>query len=256
MKKDNKRLEIVIVIVLAVLCLTGILFAVKSSRNTGNEVLPQEGTQLAGKENTTEPTEEIETTETENENTEEIETTEKVEATESTEEIETTESTEETTEATDIEKGEPFSEKDLAFPVYGYKSYNEYIEAGNNGLVYMNADNANMIVTGELTLDPEDLDDDETNDNDIESTVRGIKLGDSIDKVFELYGQADKYDRCTKQYFAHDGLKDTDQYTYFLKLDSTKDYFYSLTFFTDQYSDVIGLIIEPIPMEYWTDDLT
>ena len=198
-------------------------------------------------EATTEPTEEIKETETENKNTEEIETTEKVEA---------TESTEETTEATDIEKGEPFSEKDLAFPVYGYKSYNEYIEAGNNGLVYMNADNANMIVTGELTLDPEDLDDDETNDNDIESTVRGIKLGDSIDKVFELYGQADKYDRCTKQYFAHDDLKDTDQYTYFLKLDSTKDYFYSLTFFTDQYSDVIGLIIEPIPMEYWTDDLT
>lgn len=188
-----------------------------------------------------EPTEEIETTETENENTEEIETTE---------------STEDILKAADITKGEPLSEKDLAFPVYGYKSYNEYIEAGNNGLVYMNADNANMIVTGELTLDPEDLDDDETNDNGVESTVRGIKLGDSIDKVFELYGQADKYDRCIKQYFAHDDLKDTDEYTYFLKLDSTKDYFYSFTFFTDQYSDVIGLIIEPIPMKYWTDDLT
>lgn len=198
-----------------------------------------------------------ETTETSEATTETTETTETVEEIEQTETIEeTTESTEEILEAADITKGEPLSEKDLAFPVYGYKSYNEYIEAGNNGLVYMNADNANMIVTGELTLDPEDLDDDETNDNDIESTVRGIKLGDSIDKVFELYGQADKYDRCTKQYFAHDGLKDTDQYTYFLKLDSTKDYFYSLTFFTDQYSDVIGLIIEPIPMEYWTDDLT
>lgn len=198
-----------------------------------------------------------ETTETSEATTETTETTETVEEIEQTETIEeTTESTEEILEAADITKGEPLSEKDLAFPVYGYKSYNEYIEAGNNGLVYMNADNANMIVTGELTLDPEDLDDDETNDNDIESTVRGIKLGDSIDKVFELYGQADKYDRCTKQYFAHDDLKDTDQYTYFLKLDSTKDYFYSLTFFTDQYSDVIGLIIEPIPMEYWTDDLT
>ena len=222
-----------------------------------------------GKQETTATTESVPATvestqaeTTESSSTEEVESTETVEeATESTEETtenleETTESTEETTETTDIEKGEPLSEKDLAFPVYGYKSYNEYIEAGNNGLVYMNADNANMIVTGELILDPEDLDDDETNDNDIESTVRGIKLGDSIDKVFELYGQADKYDRCTKQYFAHDDLKDTDQYTYFLKLDSTKDYFYSLTFFTDQYSDVIGLIIEPIPMEYWTDDLT
>lgn len=194
---------------------------------------------------------------TENESTEKIESTETIE--ETTEKVGITESTEEsteTTEAADITKGEPLSEKDLAFPVYGYKSYNEYIEAGNNGLVYMLADNANMIVTGELTLDPEDLDDDETNDNGVESTIRGIKLGDSIDKVFELYGQADKYDRSTKQYFAHDGLKDTDEYTYFLKLDSTKDYFYSLTFFTDQYSDVIGLIIEPIPMEYWTDDLT
>lgn len=217
-----------------------------------------------GKQETTATTESVtatvestqaETTETSEATTETTENTETVENN-TTEIAETTESTEEITEVTDIEKGEPLSEKDLAFPVYGYKSYNEYIEAGNNGLVYMNADNANMIVTGELTLDPEDLDDDETNDNGVESTVRGIKLGDSVDKVFELYGQADKYDRCTKQYFAHDDLKDTDQYTYFLKLDSTKDYFYSLTFFTDQYSDVIGLIIEPIPMEYWTDDLT
>ena len=200
-----------------------------------------------------ETTEEIEATEAES--TEKVETTETVEeATENSEE--TTESTEDILKAADITKGEPLSEKDLAFPVYGYKSYNEYIEAGNNGLVYMLADNANMIVTGELTLDPEDLDDDETNDNGVESTVRGIKLGDSIDKVFKLYGQADKYDRCIKKYFAHDDLKDTDEYTYFLKLDSTKDYFYSFTFFTDQYSDVIGLIIEPIPMKYWSDDLT
>ena len=217
----------------------------------------QETTATAESISATVESTQAETTESTEENTEKVETTETVEeTTESTEEIESTESTEDILEAADITKGEPLSEKDLAFPVYGYKSYNEYIEAGNNGLVYMNADNANMIVTGELTLDPEDLDDDETNDNDIESTVRGIKLGDSIDKVFELYGQADKYDRCTKQYFAHDDLKDTDQYTYFLKLDSTKDYFYSLTFFTDQYSDVIGLIIEPIAMEYWTDDLT
>ena len=191
-----------------------------------------------------------ETTETSEATTETTETTE----TEEIEQTETTESTEEILEEADITKGEPLSEKDLAFPVYGYNSYNEYIEAGNNGLVYMNADNANMIVTGELTLEPEDLDDDETNDNDIESTVRGIKLGDNIDKVFELYGQADKYDTCTKKFFAHDNLKDTDQYTYFLKLDSTKDYFYSLTFFTDQYSDVIGVIIEPISMKYWTED--
>ena len=242
-----------IILALMTICILSFVSCGKQEITATTESVPAtvESTQA-------EPTEEIETTETES--TEKVESTEIVEnTTENIEEIETTESTDDTgdvLEAADITKGEPLSEKDLAFPVYGYKSYNEYIEAGNNGLVYMNADNANMIVTGELTLDPEDLDDDETNDNDIESTVRGIKLGDSIDKVFELYGQADKYDRCAKQYFAHDDLKDTDQYTYFLKLDSTKDYFYSLTFFTDQYSDVIGLIIEPIPMEYWTDDLT
>lgn len=197
-----------------------------------------------------------ETTETSEATTEKIESTETVEeTTENTEEIKTTENTEETTEsaeeaktieATDITKGEPLSEKDLAFSFLGYDTYKEYVEAGNNGNAYIVADNAAMILSGEFTDDGDVL----------ESTVRGIKLGDSIDKVFELYGQADKYDRCIKQYFAHDDLKDTDEYTYFLKLDSTKDYFYALTFFTDQYSDVIGVIIEPISMKYWTEDLT
>ena len=176
-----------------------------------------------------------ETTETSEANTE---TTESVETTENTEEVE------ETIEATDITKGEPLSEKDLAFSFLGYNTYNEYVEAGNDGGAYIVADNAAMILSGEFTDDGDVL----------ESTVRGIKLGDSIDKVFELYGQADKYDRCIKQYFAHDDLKDTDEYTYFLKLDSTKDYFYAFTFYTDQYSDVIGALIEPISMKYWTED--
>lgn len=255
MKKDNKKLEIVIVIVLAVLCLTGILFAVKSSRNTDNEVLPQEGTELVSRESTTEneveSTETTENTTTENETETIEETTEAVESTESTESTEdTTEAVESTgdatevAEATDIENGEPLSEKDLAFSFLGYNTYKEYIEAGNNGSAYIVADNAAMIMSGEFTDDGDVL----------ESTVRGIKLGDSIDKVFELYGTADKYDKCTKKFFAHDDLKDTDQYTYFLKLDSTKDYFYAFTFYTDQYSDVIGLIIEPISMEYWSAD--
>ena len=206
-----------------------------------------------GKQETTATTESVTATvestqaePTENENIEENETTEKVEVTENSEEIESTESTEEITEATDIEKGEPFSEKDLAFSFLGYNTYKEYVEAGNNGNAYIVADNAVMITSGEFK-DEGDV---------LESTVRGIKLGDSIDKVFELYGQADIYDRCIKHYFAHDDLKDTDTYTYFLKLDSTKDYYYSLTFFTDQYSNVIGVILEPIAMEYWSDDLT
>ena len=205
-----------------------------------------------GKQETTATTESVTATvestqaePTENESTEKVENN----TTESTEEIESTgvtESTEETLETADITKGEPFSEKDLAFSFLGYNTYKEYIEAGNNGNAYIVADNAVMITSGEFK-DEGDV---------LESTVRGIKLGDSIDKVFELYGQADIYDRCTKHYFAHDDLKDTDTYTYFLKLDSTKDYYYSLTFFTDQYSDVIGVILEPIAMKYWSDDLT
>ena len=190
-----------------------------------------------------EPTETVEPTETES--TEEIETTETVEETiENIEEIESTESTEDILKAAEITKGEPLSEKDLAFSFLGYSTYNEYVEARNVYGAYIVADNAVMITSGDFK-DDGDV---------IESTVRGIKLGDSIDKVFELYGQADKYDRCIKQYFAHDDLKDTDEYTYFLKLDSTKDYFYSFTFYADQYSDVIGVIIEPIQMEYWTED--
>ena len=208
-----------------------------------------------GKQETTATTESVtatvestqaETTETSEATTETTETVENNTTENETEIAETTESTEEITEATDIEKGEPLSEKDLAFSFLGYDTYNEYVEAGNNGNAYMVADNAVMITSGEFTDDGDVL----------ESTVRGIKLGDSIDKVFELYGQADIYDRCIKHYFAHDDLKDTDTYTYFLKLDSTKDYYYSLTFFADQYSDVIGVILEPIAMEYWSDDLT
>ena len=197
-----------------------------------------ESTQVETTEATAEQVESTETTE----NTTTESETETIE--ESTETVESTEDTTETAEATDIENGEPLSEKDLAFSFLGYDTYKEYIEAGNNGSAYIVADNATMIVSGEFTDDGDVL----------ESTVRGIKLGDSIDKVFELYGQADKYDKCIKKFFSHDNLEDTDQYTYFLKLDSTKDYFYAFTFYVDQYSDVIGVIIEPISMEYWSAD--
>lgn len=197
-----------------------------------------ESTQVETTEATAEQVESTETTE----NTTTESETETIE--ESTETVESTEDTTETAEATDIENGEPLSEKDLAFSFLGYNTYKEYIEAGNNGSAYIVADNATMIVSGEFTDDGDVL----------ESTVRGIKLGDSIDKVFELYGQADKYDKCIKKFFSHDNLEDTDQYTYFLKLDSTKDYFYAFTFYVDQYSDVIGVIIEPISMEYWSAD--
>ena len=242
--KNNKRVEIAIVILLSILCLTGILFAVKTSRDTGDEVLPQEGTALNNPVSTEVSTEETEVVE---EITEETETTEIVEESteESTEET-TEESTEETTEETEIpfKKGEPLSEKDLEFPFLGYNTYIEYIAAGNTGSVYMLADNANMITSGEF-VDEGDV---------VESTVRGIKLGDNIAKVFELYGQADEYDTYERDLFSHDDREDVDQYLYFLKIDSTKDYLYSFRFITDQYGDLIGFILEPLDIKYWTGD--
>ena len=153
----------------------------------------------------------VETTET---TTETIETTEVVE--DSTSEIETeAEATE--TEVTNIEEAEPLSEQDLAFSFLGYDTYNEYVEAGNDGAAYILADNANMIVSGEFTDD----------DNVVENTVRGIKLGDSIDKVFELYGNTEYHSTDIKNVFSHDDLKDSGAYSYFLKLDSTKKFFYA-----------------------------
>ena len=174
-----------------------------------------------------------ETTETSEANTE---TTESVETTENTEEVE------ETIEATDITKGEPLSEKDLAFSFLGYNTYNEYVEAGNDGGAYIVADNAAMILSGEFTDDGDVL----------ESTVRGIKLGDSIDKVFELYGNTEEHSADIKNEFSHDGLNDSGAYNYFLKLDSTKKYFYAFRFRVDQNDNIIAVVIEPIPMEYWS----
>ena len=201
-----------------------------------------------GKQETTATTEsipnavesaQVETTET---TAETIETTEVVE--DNISEIETVaEATE--TEVTNIEEAaEPLSEQDLAFSFLGYDTNNEYVEAGNDEAAYILADNANMIVSGEFTDD----------DNVIESTVRGIKLGDSIDKVFELYGNTEYHSTDIKNVFSHDDLKDSGAYSYFLKLDSTKTYFYAFRFRVDQNNNIIAVVIEPIPMKYWSED--
>ena len=177
----------------------------------------------------------VETTET---TTETIESTEVVEAKDESTEAE------KTTEVTNIEEAEPLSEKDLAFSFLGYDTYNEYVEAGNDEAAYMLADNANMIVSGEFTDDG----------NVIESPVRGIKLGDSIDKVIELYGDTKQRSADIKDVFSHDGLKDSGAYNYFLKIDSTKDYFYAFRFRVDQNNNIIAVVIEPISMKYWSED--
>lgn len=224
--KNNKRLEIIIVIVLSILCLTGILFAVRTSRDTGDEVLPQEGTEINSTVSTEVSTEE------------ETETVE--------EQTEPTEVVEETTEVViegDFALGEPISEKDLNFPFLGYDTYIDYIKAGNSYSAYIIADNAKMIETGEF------IDEGDT----IESTVRGIKLGDNIEKILEVYGQADDYDTYGRDCFSHDGKRDEVQYLYFFKTDLTKDYFYSFRFIIDQNNELIGFILEPMDIKYWSE---
>ena len=101
-----------------------------------------------------------------------------------------------------------------------------------------------MIISGEFT----------DHDNVVESTVRGIKLGDSIGKVFELYGNIEYHSTDIKNVFSHDDLKDSGAYSYFLKLDSTKTYFYAFRFRVDQNNNIIAVVIEPIPMKYWSED--
>lgn len=208
-----------------------LLSGCKASDSVDNSAVKSEAT-----ETTTVESEATETTEKETETPVETEST-VIESTEATETVE--EKAAEKIENTDITKGEPLSEKDLAFSFLGYDTYNEYVEAGNDGAAYILADNASMIVSGEFTDDGDVL----------KSTVRGIKLGDSIDKVFELYGQADEYDTYNRNLFSHDDLKDIGQYIYFLKIESTKDYFYLFRFITDQNDNIIGVLIEPIPMD-------
>ena len=222
--KNNKRLEIIIVIALSILCLTGILFAVKTSRNTGDEVLPQEGTAINNQVSTEVSTEETEVVEEQTEPTEVVEETTEDE----TEAIEETEIT--------IEKGEPISEKDLEFPFFGYETYIEYIKAGNDYSVYMVADNAKMIETGNF-VDEGDV---------VESTVRGIKLDDNIQKILEVYGPADLYDTYGRNCFSHDGREDVEEYCYFFNSEETPNYSYTFRFIVDQYGDLIGFILEPI----------
>ena len=216
-----------IILALMAICILSFVSCGKQEATATTESIPTavESAQVETAETTTET---IESTEVVEDNTSEIET--ETEATE--------------TEVTHIEAAEPLSEQDLAFGFLGYDTYNEYVEAGNDGAAYILADNANMIVSGEFT----------DHDYVVESTVRGIKLGDSIDKVFELYGNTEYHSTDIKNVFSHDDLKDSGAYSYFLKLDSTKKYFYAFRFRVDQNNNIIAVVIEPIPMKYWSED--
>ena len=52
-----------------------------------------------------------------------------------------------------------------------------------------------------------------------------------------------------KNVFSHDDLKDSGAYSYFLKLDSTKEYFYAFRFRVDQNNNIIAVVIEPTSNE-------
>ena len=192
-----------IILALMTICILSFVSCGKQEATATTESIPN-AVESAQVETTETTMETIESTEVAEDNTSEIET--EAEAAE--------------TDVTNIEEAEPLSEQDLAFSFLGYDTYNEYVEAGNDGVAYILADNANMIVSGEFTDDG----------NVIESTVRGIKLGDSIDKVIELYGDTKQRSADIKDVFSHDGLKDSGAYNYFLKIDSTKDYFYAFRF--------------------------
>ncbi len=216
-----------IILALMTICTLSFVSCGKQEATATTESIPN-AVESAQVETTETTMETIESTEVAEDNTSEIET--EAEAAE--------------TDVTNIEEAEPLSEQDLAFSFLGYDTYNEYVEAGNDGVAYILADNANMIVSGEFTDD----------DNVIESTVRGIKLGDSIDKVIELYGDTKQRSADIKDVFSHDGLKDSGAYNYFLKIDSTKDYFYAFRFRVDQNNNIIAVVIEPISMKYWSED--
>ena len=216
-----------IILALMTICTLSFVSCGKQEATATTESIPN-AVESAQVETTETTTETIESTEVAEDNTSEIET--EAEAAE--------------TDVTNIEEAEPLSEQDLAFSFLGYDTYNEYVEAGNDGVAYILADNANMIVSGEFTDDG----------NVIESTVRGIKLGDSIDKVIELYGDTKQRSADIKDVFSHDGLKDSGAYNYFLKIDSTKDYFYAFRFRVDQNNNIIAVVIEPISMKYWSED--
>lgn len=216
-----------IILALMTICILSFVSCGKQEATATTESIPN-AVESAQVETTETTMETIESTEVAEDNTSEIET--EAEAAE--------------TDVTNIEEAEPLSEQDLAFSFLGYDTYNEYVEAGNDGVAYILADNVNMIVSGEFTDDG----------NVIESTVRGIKLGDSIDKVIELYGDTKQRSADIKDVFSHDGLKDSGAYNYFLKIDSTKDYFYAFRFRVDQNNNIIAVVIEPISMKYWSED--
>lgn len=273
-KKSKIGLIAIICLVVALLVLVAIL-TLGSETGKDRSNLPVEGTEIKTslKDNTEIIVDDIiENTETEVvENTEMVDNTETTESTEvgnteDTEAIDNNGSTaidpdydyepEYYSKDIDVKKlldenGNPkkFSVEDLQFDCYNFSSFNECVESGLHfekmpPMVYMYADNS-VIITSD-----DDFDNTET--IRIDKTVRGLKIGDSLDKLIKLYGNPEFIeDASSEKDFNYNNKKEKKLYIYLLKIKDTDKYYYTMTIRISSDNAVMGLIIEPIDMKYW-----
>lgn len=230
MKKDNKRVEIAIVILLSVLCLTGILFAVKTSRNTGDEVLPQEGTSLVTN-NIIENEQQIDNSSDTEDDTNVSNTTEN-----------NTEEAENSNEETEIS---PLVKEDLKLDTNetGFEYFSDYAESD----LFDSYGHSAVITTAENKEQFDGFFIENT-------TARGLTVGDSIDKMYSLYGEPEYFSDCTpdeSNRFTYDNKKATEQYRYFLKIYDNDKFFYSLSMYISNDGTFVGAYIQVHFMEYW-----
>ena len=244
MKKDNKRVEIAIVILLSVLCLTGILFAVKTSRNTGDEVLPQEGTSLVTN-NIIENEQQIDNSSDTEDDTNVSNTTENnTEETENSNE-ETENSNEEIENSNEEIEISPLVKEDLKLDTNetGFEYFSDYAESD----LFDSYGHSAVITTAENKEQFDGFFIENT-------TARGLTVGDSIDKMYSLYGEPEYFSDCTpdeSNRFTYGNKKATEQYRYFLKIDDNDKFFYSLSMYISNDGTFVGAYIQVHFMEYW-----
>lgn len=235
--KNNKRLEIIIVIVLSILCLTGILFAVRTSRDTGDEVLPQEGTSLVTN-NIIENEQQIDNSSDTEDDTNVSNTTEN-----NTEETEN--SNEETENSNEEIEISPLVKEDLKLDTNetGFEYFSDYAESD----LFDSYGHSAVITTAENKEQFDGFFIENT-------TARGLTVGDSIDKMYSLYGEPEYFSDCTpdeSNRFTYDNKKATEQYRYFLKIDDNDKFFYSLSMYISNDGTFVGAYIQVHFMEYW-----
>lgn len=206
-KSSIAKYEGVIIVTLAAICLTAILFAVKSSRATTEEILPQEGTQLVGTKD--------------NENSK-----------------------------NSVVDAVPFCEGDLDFNILDYATYADFVNAGNTDAVYIVHDDSNIVKENRVEFLKHRFNNRRT------ETVRGIKLGDTLEKLYVTYGAPHRYDEYISDNYVYGDKEHKCVFMYMFRVDSVKDFFFMYTFVMDTNNEIIGITLEPIHMEYWTGPST